>query len=219
MGAPDHFSNSQFQFSFASGCLRVRSILIGSDDSRPGFRFLLFHCSGWGEGHTGRLCSSPGLGCLCHITKHIDAASLCTGPFLRKGRAWLLPSLPRFTLAAGSPQVSHRCLAGHPRCPGHPRAATDIPELLWALTFPLRSRKLLARAGCSVAHPLHHSRETWVPVTGHFFPSISEAGLPHSRASLAAGNPRAGLHVMGLCRVFAPSLFFIHVGWKNVFMS
>lgn len=23
---------------------------------------------------------------------------------------------------------------------------------------------------------------------------------------------------MGMCRAFAPSLFFIHVGWKNVFM-
>lgn len=30
--------------------------------------------------------------------------------------------------------------------------------------------------------------------------------------------PRAGLHVTGMCGAFAPSLFFIHVGWKNVFM-
>ena len=75
-------------------------------------------------------------------------------------------------------------------------AAPGIPALLRALAFPLRNRKFLTKAGCSAARkvPLRCSRETWVPVTGHFFPSISEAGLPRAGASLAAGSP-------DLCRV------------------
>lgn len=75
-------------------------------------------------------------------------------------------------------------------------AALGIPALPWAFTFPLRNRKFLTKAGCSAARkvPLRCLRETWVPVTGHFFPSISEAGLPYGGASLAAGS-------LGLCRV------------------
>lgn len=53
-GAPDHFSNSQFQFSFESGCVRVRPILIPGDDLKPGFRFLLSHCTVGG----GRACGA-----------------------------------------------------------------------------------------------------------------------------------------------------------------
>jgi len=75
-------------------------------------------------------------------------------------------------------------------------AAPGIPMLPRALAFPLRNRKFLTKAGCSAARkvPLRRSRETWVPVTGHFFPSISAAGLPRGGASLAAGSP-------GLCPV------------------
>lgn len=36
MGAPDHFAKVWFQFSFSSGCVRVRPILVASECWKPG---------------------------------------------------------------------------------------------------------------------------------------------------------------------------------------
>jgi len=78
-GAPDHFSNSQFRFSFESGCVRVRPILIPSDDLKPGFQFLLSHCTvGGGRARGAAAFPAGGRGVCCHVTKHIDAVSFCT---------------------------------------------------------------------------------------------------------------------------------------------
>lgn len=155
-GAPDHFSNSRFRFSFESGCVRVRPIFIPSSDSEPGFRFLLSHCTE-GEG----LYSPLGLRCLLpHHQIHPLRAISCCHSFGKVGHSpWCLHhALP--ALAMCTSQRLH-C---HPSDP---------------LAFPPRNRKFLTKAGCSAACkvPLCCSRETWVPVTGHFFPSLA-AGSP-----------------------------------------
>lgn len=116
-GAPDHFSNSRFRFSFASGCVRVRPIFIPSSDSEPGFRFLLSHCTE-GEG----LYPPLGLRCLLpHPQIHPHRAHFML-PFLREGGAQLLVSPPRS--------------AGIATCTGErlPRATPVIPAL--PLAFP-----------------------------------------------------------------------------------
>lgn len=109
-GAPDHFSNSQFQFSFESGCVRVRPILIPGYDSKPGFRFLLPHCTVGG----GRA-----RGAALFPTKCFNTVSLCTQPFLWEGWAWLPASSPR-----GIATRAGKRLQGRPCHPGHPGAAT-----------------------------------------------------------------------------------------------
>lgn len=82
-GAPDHFSNSRFRFSFASGCVRVRPIFIPSSDSEPGFRFLLSHCT---EG-VG-LYPPLGLRCLLpHPQLHPHRAISCCHSFVKVGHS------------------------------------------------------------------------------------------------------------------------------------
>lgn len=117
-GAPDHFSNSRFRFSFESGCVRVRPIFIPSSDSEPGFRFLLSHCTE-GEG----LYSPLGLRCL--LPHHQITSPPCHFmlPFLQEGWAQPLVSPP---CPSGITTCTSEHLCGNP---GHPGAATHISTL------------------------------------------------------------------------------------------
>lgn len=115
-GAPDHFSNSRFRFSFASGCVRVRPIFIPSSDSEPGFRFLLSHCTE-GEG----LYSPLGLRCLLpHPQIHPHCAISCCHSFGKVGHSSWCP---------------HHALLALPPAPASAFPGTPVIPAL-PLTFP-----------------------------------------------------------------------------------
>lgn len=190
-GAPDHFSNSRFRFSFESGCVRVRPIFIPSSDSEPGFQFLLSHCTE-GEG----LYSPLGLRCvLPHHQKHPHRVISHCHSFGKVGHSSRCPrhtplALPR---APGAPSwLSRRCHSHfHPEtgsfCPRrvarrHARSLSALPE----------------SPGCQ-------SRVTSFP-----------AWLPAARGSAVSSPGRAARDgdVQSICSFPV----FIHVGWKNVFM-
>lgn len=115
--------------------------------------------------------------------------------------------------------MSRRHLRGHPHGPGHAAAAAGT-----RVSTPKREVSALRLAACH-ARLQAATLETRVPGTGHSFPSTSRQGSPAPRPAwfperLWHGHGRQGagpgLHVTGMCG--ARSLFFIHVGWKNVFM-
>lgn len=115
--------------------------------------------------------------------------------------------------------MSHWCLCSRPRGPGHAAAAAGT-----RVSTPKREVSDLRLAACH-ARLRSATLESQVPGTGHLFPSTSRPGSPAPRAAwlrerlwhgLGRQGAGPGLHVTGMCG--ARSLFFIHVGWKNVFM-
>lgn len=70
-----------------------------------------------------------------------------------------------------------------PLCPEHPGAAAGTRISTLKQEVSDKSGLLHGTQG-----PPPPFERDLVPVTGHFFPSISETGLPCGRASLAAGS-------------------------------
>lgn len=111
-------------------------------------------------------------------------------------------------------------LRGHPRCPGHPGAAVGIHVSTPKQEVSDKSGLLCGTQGPAPPFERDLGASHRSLLSQHLGGwAAPRPGQPGCRQPGAPPRPpRAGLHVTGMCRAFAPSLFFIHVGWKNVFM-
>lgn len=108
---------------------------------------------------------------------------------IASGTIWdLTVSSGRMAMAVGVLTALCSSSEGLPRplCPRHPGATAGTR--VSTLKQEVSDKSRLLRGTQDLAPPFERDL---VPVTGHFFPSISEAGLPRGRASLAAGSSAA----------------------------
>lgn len=114
-GAPDHFSNSQFQFSFESGCVYVRPILIPSDDLKPGFQFLLSHCTvGGGRAHGAAVFPTrAGVSAATSLNTSTRCYIVLDHSFGKAGRSSRHPHCAPLRQRG----IARKYLRGHPRLP------------------------------------------------------------------------------------------------------
>lgn len=107
-----------------------------------------------------------------------------------------------------------------PGCPGHPGAAAGTRVSTLKQEVSDKSGLLCGTQGLSPPFERNLGARHRSLLSQHLGGwAAPRRGQPGCRQPGALPClPRAGLHVMGMCRAFAPSLFFIHVGWKNVFM-